>query len=245
MRKFLALVCLLPSLAFAQFTVPQHTGATASGGGGTRSVIQHANTNFVCSGTTCSLQFPSNVTAGSAYVIGLVYDNGVSLSSIASNNSEICAATSTELNNGIGSGAKFDLYYCKNASTTPNARPTITATFATAASFADLTIAEVGNVSSTSPFDVGTGALTANTGAAGTPYSSGNTSATSFAAEIVIGYSGVDSGPISAGSGFTLFDTDTVAGMESKNVSATGAQAATFTSGTASDNASAMVATFH
>jgi hypothetical protein len=31
MRKLLALVCLLPSLAFAQFTIPQHTGAVAGG----------------------------------------------------------------------------------------------------------------------------------------------------------------------------------------------------------------------
>lgn len=75
MRKLLALVFLLPALAFAQYTVPQHTGATAtSGGGSTVTLVQHAikcdNGTCPTSVTSVALAYPSTVTSGNILVVG-------------------------------------------------------------------------------------------------------------------------------------------------------------------------------
>lgn len=75
MKKLFAalLIIILPSLLYGQYTVPAHTGATASSGGSPTWTLVNSTLNFSCptTGTTCASTIPAT-TAGNVLVIGIV-----------------------------------------------------------------------------------------------------------------------------------------------------------------------------
>lgn len=112
---------------------------------------------------------------------------------------------------------------------------TITATFSTSQPFRRLRVLEVSGLATASSLDQGTGAVQGAPGTGANGVSSTASSATTNANDFVLGFSqditenDPGTGTVTAGTGFTISGSNIIMSVESKSVSATGAQTATFT----------------
>jgi hypothetical protein len=125
---------------------------------------------------------------------------------------------------------------------------TITATFGSSIDFRRLRVAELSGLATSSSKDQAVGQAQATPGTGANGVSSGATSATTNANDFIIGSTqdadsaDPSSGTLSAGTGYTISGTNVVMGIESKSVSATGAQTATFTQSVAGSRITHVIA---
>lgn len=188
-----------------------------------------------CSSSPCTVAMANAVQAGDAIVAGGIFNGTfVSFTDTLGNsyNNGPATATGSSLNDTL-----------RVAGASGAGSNTVTLT-STSLSFGFVCAMEVNGVTvQKNPTDVSNSAYTANTGTAGTAFTSG-TATTNYGQEIVIGFGAAGTGPLSAGTGFTfqIQPGGTTFGFEAQEVKSTGSQAATFSSGAASDYAfSAMV----
>jgi hypothetical protein len=219
--------------------------------------------NASCSsttGTSLGIQFPNSNTAGSTYIVWLAwYWNGTSTNTLAS----VADGTNGDNFYNIGSpvdsvinGYGLEAWYAFNTSASPNAKATITLTINSSQAMT-MCIAEVTGLANPYPLDKFAQiyvALSGYTGwgTAGT-LAGATTAQTRDANELVVGMGFANSGPISAGTGFacnvgngtgTNGCTSAHYMIESKTVSSSGTQEATFSSGSSSDTGTFFTLTF-
>jgi hypothetical protein len=217
-------------------------GATVTvsngGGGGGVAFVQSASAMGTGSGTVQSA-FPSANTAGNL-ILAFVRMSGTS-QTVTVTDSAGNAYTEAVGQTQTTDGHQLHLFYAKNVAGRAN---TVTATFSGANNHPWLAIYEYSGLSTTVPLD-----RTSAAQGSGTAVSSGSTSVTSTASELVfagVGLPASYSGTTTAGGGFVLGqrNTSTSPGAtESAVVTATGSYAGTFTLSSGA-NWSALVATF-
>lgn len=176
---------------------------------------------------TATLGFLSNVTAGNTIIVVSV-GNGSVIASVSDNvNGAYTLCTNTRATSSVSSD--IAIWYRAN---TGAGATTVSVTNTSGNNYISMVIAEYPGLLTALPFDVGH-AATGST----TAHNSGATATLAQAAELVIGGTLHDSGPVSvptAGAGFALVDyqnstSNVPVAMEEKTVSATTAQTATFT----------------
>ncbi len=180
-------------------------------------------------GTYTSAAFGSSTTSGNLIVV-TVSDDGGTLGGITSV-TDSKSNTYTKVPNEFDGASTVSVWYAKNI--TGGASHTITVNYNTSITFASTCVAqEFSGVDTTAPLDVYT-----STGGTGTSTTSGATGTTAQNDELVIGslaFFGATT-TVTLGSGYTnlgtTHQTNAGVGMESKVVSSTGTQTATFTLG--------------
>jgi hypothetical protein len=192
-----------------------------------QTVIQSA-CGSQCSSSPCTVAMANSVQAGDAIVFAGIY-NGTFVS--------ITDTLGNSYANGPATITGSSLFQAlKAAGASPSGTNTVTLT-STGLSFGFVCAMEVNGVTvQKNPVDVFDATYTANTSTAGTPFSSGSAT-TNYGQELVVGFGAVGTGPLAAGSGFTLQiqPVGTTFGFEAQEIKTTGSQAATFSSGAASD----------
>ena len=192
-------------------------------------------------GTYTSAAFGSSTTSGNLIVVTVSDDGGIAngITSVTDSKSN----TYVKVPNEFPGAATVSMWYAKNI--TGGASHTITVNYDDTITFASTCVAqEFSGIDTTAPLDV-----YASTAATSTSPTSGATSSTTLADELVVGGLAFTAATttVTLGSGYTnlgtTHQTNAGVGMESKIVSGTGAQTATFTLG-ASRSWSCAVATF-
>ncbi len=215
--------------ASAGTLTPTQLGA---GGNVLQSVYEGSEDNGT-SGTTLSATL-SGVAAGSAIIAFVGNDNkGSATVSVSDGTSYTLSSDGAclDTNNNQISRA----FYLLNAGSGSH---TVTATFSPASSYRRLLLVEVGGLAASSAEDRAANQYQSAPGNATDGISSSATAATTNATDFVIGltqnsgWSGAESTTLNAGTGYTLIGSRQMLTGEYKNVSATGAQTATFTDGT-------------
>jgi hypothetical protein len=211
----------------------------------TQTVAQHNLTGACGTSSSCAITVQNNVSAGNTLVcLVLIFSNTINITGCSDNNSETYTQAGSTLTGNIWtSNARIAIFYFCNIGTSPNAKPTITATASSAVVW-ELVFFEITNTATTGCFDQSNGTKTADTGAANNPFSSGNVT-TTYANEMLIGWGGPNAATTnSAGSGYTLVQDGTFFKAEEKVVTATCTCDATMSSTTANTIGTLMVATF-
>lgn len=193
-------------------------------------IVQAAYAADSSGSTTVSITLNGCVAGNLIAVSFSAGDDGSSTVSSVSDGTAYTADAAGKVRNtteAIGSWS----YYLPNISSGTH---TITVTFGASLSFRLIRAAEISGCATSSVEDKA--AANGNTTGTGTDaISSGATATTTNANDFVIGWthncSQLDpgSGTLSAGTGYTISGTNVMVGLESKSVSATGAQTATFT----------------
>jgi hypothetical protein len=172
----------------------------------------------------------SAVVAGNSILVHVGWSDGGSETSSVSDGSayaSVAAKVRDTVENQSGEVFMFE----NHAANTP----TITATFSSARNYRRIRAIEVSGTQTSGSVDQATGQLQTSPGTATDGVSSGATAATTNATDFVLGFSQNDgesdpgTGTLTAGTGYTISGSNIIMGAESKSVSATGAQTATFT----------------
>jgi hypothetical protein len=131
-----------------------------------------------------------------------------------------------------GNGQASQVFYKENASSGSH---TATATFSALIANRRIRYFELSGLATSSSLDQATGQSQATPGTGANAVSSGASSATTNANDFVMGFSqdttqvNPGTGTVTAGTGYTISGSNIILSAESKNVSSTGAQTATFT----------------
>jgi hypothetical protein len=180
--------------------------------------------------TTISVTL-SGVAAGSAIVAYVGWSDSGAVTASVSDGTAYTAAADGKIRQTTD-GQSDQIFYLPNAGAGSH---TITATFSSARAFTRIRAIEVSGIQSSAIEDKAAGQQQGTLGTTTDSISSGATAATTNADDFVLGFtqdtSNTDpgSGTMAAGTGYTLFGTNQILSLESKSVSATGAQTATFT----------------
>ena len=176
----------------------------------------------------------SGVTAGNAIVACFGFGDStgaVNVSNVTDNSNGMSSSSIGKIHD-TGNTQSGALYYRANVESGSH---TITATFDTTTPYRRIRVFEIGGVATSSIEDRSTGQTQSNVGTTTDSISSGATSATTNANDFILGITqdtgnaDPGTGTMSAGTGFTLSGSNQILSAEYKNVSSTGAQAATFT----------------
>lgn len=176
----------------------------------------------VSSGTSAPATWGSNTTTGNLIAVVIAHAAGA-VSSISDSQSNTYVQINTQT---VSSAYVLDMWYAKNI--TGGTTPTVTAHLASSIQ-ANIIVREYSGLDTSAPLDQNT----INNGIGGTA-SSGNTSTTTQANELLIGGLTSLAGTITVGSGYGNLTSETFSGttisgyMEDQIVSSTGAYAATF-----------------
>jgi hypothetical protein len=185
----------------------------------------------------------SAVAAGNSILVHVGWeDSGAITCAVSDGSSYASAAAQVRDSTNTQSGQVF--IFENHAANTP----TITATLSVSDAFRRIRAIEVSGTQTSGSVDQATGQYQASPGTATDAVSSGATAATTNANDFVLGFSQstgqVDpgTGTLTAGTGYALLGTNIIMGVESKSVSATGAQTATFTQSVAGSRVTHVVA---
>jgi len=204
----------------------------AAGGTVLQSVYEGSGDN--ATSTTTIATTITGVAAGSA-IIAFVGDGGGSTVTVTVSDGTSYTQSADGRCRDTGNSQNSNAFYLLNAGSGSH---TVTATFSTAVPFRRLLLVEVAGLATTSAEDRAANQYQAAPGNATDGISSSATAATTNANDFVIGLtqntgsSGAESTTLNAGTGYALIGSRQMLTSEYKNVSATGAQTATFTDGT-------------
>jgi hypothetical protein len=213
-------------------------------GSGTATVVQSKAANAGGYVTTPTIQFNSNTTTGNTIIIAVTYNDDVT-----GNPTSITDTTSNtyaKIAGGASGGdTTTELWYAYNI--TGGTTPTLTVNMSNANSHDfSMTLREVSGLTTTDPFDVKAEGATAS----GTTHTSPSTTTTSQADEFVYACMGLAANAtFTAGAGYSNLaqvngsDIFQASASESKSVSSTGTQSASFTT-SATTVGYVIVATF-
>lgn len=170
----------------------------------------------------------TGVTAGNALVVFVAYEG----SSIATTVSDGTAYTESASGECFANSQSSRVFYLPNSS---SGNKTITATFTGSPSYRRIRVFEVSGLASSGIEDQSANQGQVGPGTTTDAISSSATATTTQADCLVLGLSQNSSeadpgtGTLTAGTGYTIIGTNLILGAEYKEVSATGAQTATFT----------------
>ena len=181
--------------------------------------------------TTISVTTGSGVTAGNTLVGFVGFGDGSGTTATASDGTAYTADAGGKIRNttDLQSGQVF---YLPNAGSGSH---TLVVTFAVAVAFRRLRLIEVSGVQLASIEDKAIGAFQNGVGTGTDSISSTATGATTNANDFVLGFTqdttstDPGSGTMAAGTGYTRNGSNQILAVESKSVTATGTQTATFT----------------
>lgn len=204
----------------------------------TASVLQFA-TNSQAGGASSFTVAISNTTAQSAFLVDIFYTvTAVSVTGISDTQGNTYAAIQS-VNDGTSVLAQWRAYNIVGGASSN----TITVTFSGGTGTVGLAVREIGGVKTSSAVDGYAAQSQTNPGTSADAVTSGNASSSNQPAIVLGTCAHVDAASTpSTGSGFTSNGTGTAYyasygfRCESKRVTATGNQAATFTAGNASDD---------
>ncbi|CAB4182401.1 hypothetical protein UFOVP1077_2 [uncultured Caudovirales phage] len=180
--------------------------------------------------TTASIALTS-VTAGNLLASFVGWSDGAGTITCTVSDGTAYTSGASKLTGGTDAQAS-QVFYLPNAGSGTH---TSVATFSSTTTFRRHRIDEYSGLATASPIDQATGQQQNTPGTGADAISSGTTSTTANANCFVVGYTQntteIDpgTGTLTAGSGYTIFGTNKIMGVETKSVSATGAQTATFT----------------
>lgn len=173
----------------------------------------------------------TGVAAGSLIVAHISFSSSGNISGV--NDGSAYTADPTGKLTDTSNSQSSQVYFLPNAGAGSH---TVTVTFDSAIPYRRLRLYEISGIAAASPLDKSTGQYQGGAGTAPNALSSGATATTANANCFVLGLTTntgegePGSGTRSAGTGFTISPTaDQIMTAEGKNVSATGAQTATFT----------------
>jgi len=182
--------------------------------------------------TTVAVTLGSAVTAGNSILVHVGWNDPVDTITISGvSDGSSYASAAAKVRDAVEQQSCEVFIFENHAANTP----TITATFSSITPFRRIRAIEVSGTNITSSVDQSTGQAQTTPGTAENAVSSGATSATTNATDFVLGfYHNVGqfdpgTGTLTAGSGYTINGSNVITGVETKSVSATGAQTATFT----------------
>lgn len=194
------------------------------------------------SATTIAVSFPSNVTAGSLLVCGVVCDNAASASV-----STVVGSSSGSWTNAINAERVGDqilsCWYKENAA---GGADTITATYNASHTFRRMIIAEYSGAATSSALDK-TSSNLQEPASTSTDAATSGSQTTTTNNQLIVGFIHVLAGgsiTITAGTNFTKRDDTTNAAqlaMEDRILATAGSVAATFTLGTSQNTLTAMM----
>ena len=196
------------------------------------SIVQSGRSVDDSGGTSTTVAVTlTGVTAGNALVAFLGWEDGSgSITASASDGSSLpSAAAKVRLTADTQGGQIFSRGNVASGS------HTVTCTLSTSTGFRRLRVVEVAGLDTSATVDKATGAAQTPGGTGAGAVSSGATAATTNANDFVMGFSqdtlevNPGTGTVTAGSGYVISGTDVLMSIESKSVSATGTQTATFT----------------
>jgi hypothetical protein len=197
------------------------------------SIVQSAYAVDDSGGSSSTVAVTINgVTAGNLLAVIVAWGNPTGTITCTTSDGTSYTADAAGRVTAVAGGQASQVFYLPNSGSGSH---TITATLSSSTPFRRIRVVEVANVLTSSPEDKAAAQGQDSVGTTTDSISSSATSATTNATDFILGFEqdgdNVDpgTGTLAAGTGYTLNGTNQILGVESKNVSVTGAQTATFT----------------